>query len=424
MCLVASELLPRPLPRARTSQHTTPLLESFPWRPPAWSQKSFARLCLVRPCAAATVGAALIGCALFADPGALDGDGFGFRPAPSVAPDFASLPSVLPDLPAVANLPWQPVDGVGAPVDAASVSLQLDEPLVSAPNFWGALLPAVAPVTASTASPAPPPLPPPLPPQPLPLMQSPRHPSADSVAVSADSTLTTLSSAPEISAVAATPALNDRSALLASLQTDNPLARLKKSSTTRSPPRQPLPSSAASPSLAATDAGGFSPATHEQLMPAATVSDPHASLMNAILLGPKLRSTADRPAPGPRPTVAETPREALMEAIKARTMHALRARLRRLTLSLAQTSAASRLRSASQPASGAQPQRAAAPVNDVMSDLASSIMRRRASIEPQEEEDDDGELDARESRVLGLRAYLASKESGRSTTADAQDDWE
>jgi hypothetical protein len=36
------------------------------------------------------------------------------------------------------------------------------------------------------------------------------------------------------------------------------------------------------------------------------------------LLGPKLRSSADRRAPGPRPAVAETPREALMEAIKAR----------------------------------------------------------------------------------------------------------
>jgi hypothetical protein len=56
-----------------------------------------------------------------------------------------------------------------------------------------------------------------------------------------------------------------------------------------------------------------------------------------------------------------------------------------------------------------------------MTDLASSIMRRRASI--QEEEDDGDGLDARQSRVLGLRAYLASKDSGRSA-ADAQDDWE
>ena len=63
------------------------------------------------------------------------------------------------------------------------------------------------------------------------------------------------------------------------------------------------------------------------------------------------------------------------------------------------------------------------PASDVMTDLASSIMRRRASIEPQEEEEEDGGLEARESRVLGLRAYLASKESSRSAS-DAQDDWE
>ena len=58
-----------------------------------------------------------------------------------------------------------------------------------------------------------------------------------------------------------------------------------------------------------------------------------------------------------------------------------------------------------------------------MTDLASSIMRRRASIEPQDDEDDDDGtgLEARESRVLGLRAYLASKESGRTAT---EDDWE
>lgn len=59
-----------------------------------------------------------------------------------------------------------------------------------------------------------------------------------------------------------------------------------------------------------------------------------------------------------------------------------------------------------------------------MTDLASSIMRRRASIEPEEEDDDDDGLDARESRVLGLRAYLASKEHGQRTATDAQDDWE
>ena len=90
--------------------------------------------------------------------------------------------------------------------------------------------------------------------------------------------------------------------------------------------------------------------------------------------------------------------------------------------SLLQTSAASRLRNASTaPPPAQQAQRAAAPANDVMTDLASSIMRRRASI--QEEEDDGDGLDARQSRVLGLRAYLASKDSGRSA-ADAQDDWE
>ena len=51
-------------------------------------------------------------------------------------------------------------------------------------------------------------------------------------------------------------------------------------------------------------------------------------------------------------------------------------------------------------------------------------MRRRASIEPEDDDDDDGDgVGTRaESRVLGLRAYLASKESA--APADAHDDWE
>ena len=112
-----------------------------------------------------------------------------------------------------------------------------------------------------------------------------------------------------------------------------------------------------------------------------------------------------------------------MEAIKARPARA-RSRVYLTGMRCVQTSAASRLRSASTvPPPAQQAQRAAAPSNDVMTDLASSIMRRRASIEPQEEEDEDDGLDARQSRVLGLRAYLASKDSGRSA-ADVQDDWE
>ena len=128
--------------------------------------------------------------------------------------------------------------------------------------------------------------------------------------------------------------------------------------------------------------------------------------MSAILSGPKLRSPAERKPTAPRPAVADTPREALMEAIKS--------------------SGASRLRSAAQPAAGAQaPPRAVPPANDVMTDLASSIMRRRASIEPQDEDEDDGDGPGTraESRVLGLRAYLASKESS-AVPMDAHDDWE
>ena len=130
--------------------------------------------------------------------------------------------------------------------------------------------------------------------------------------------------------------------------------------------------------------------------------------MSAILSGPKLRSPAERKPTAPRPAVAETPREALMEAIKS--------------------SGASRLRSAAQPAAGAQaPPRAVPPANDVMTDLASSIMRRRASIEPQDEDEDEDDGDGpgtrAESRVLGLRAYLASKENS-AAPADAHDDWE
>ena len=114
-----------------------------------------------------------------------------------------------------------------------------------------------------------------------------------------------------------------------------------------------------------------------------------------------------------------------MEAIKARPARA-RSRVYLTGMRCVQTSAASRLRSASTvPPPAQQAQRAAAPSNDVMTDLASSIMRRRASIEPQEEEDDDGDgLDARQSRVLGLRAYLASKDSRRSAADAPVDDWE
>ena len=256
--------------------------------------------------------------------GALDGESFGFRPAPSVAPDFASLPSVLPDLPAVANFSWQAVGAVGASVDAPNASVPLDALLVSAPNPWGAFLPAVAPVAATASSTLP--LPPPLLPQVLPLSKPPPplFESADTGSVETDASTTTQSSAAGDVIVAAPPAVNDRSALLAALQTDNPLARLKKSgAAAHSPPLSLHSSAVPSSSAERTDVGERSSAAPGQLPPAAAEADPHASLMSAILLGPKLRSSAERRVPGPRPTVAETPREALMEAIKVRLGHAL-----------------------------------------------------------------------------------------------------
>ena len=287
------------------------LLESFPWRPRAWSPKTLGRPHLVRPHRPHIQPLLWPPDATFVRPtGALDGEGFGFRPAPSLAPDFASLPAVLPDLPAVANLAWQSVGELGAPAHAASVSLTLDGAVEGAPNLWGALLPAVAPGPADTASPLPPPMPPPMPRQPPPLLQPPVNSTTEADLVDTNEVpSTTRSTASEPTAVARSPPLNDRSAMLASLQNDNPLARLKKSSS-----RPPPPSSGTE-----TDAVGLASAAPEQPSPAATSSsNPHASLMNAILLGPKLRSSAERRAPGPRPTVVETPREALMEAIKAR----------------------------------------------------------------------------------------------------------
>ena len=376
--------------------------------------------------------------------GTLDGDGFGFRPAPAVAPDFASLPSVLPDLPAVANLSWQAVgSATGAQADAAGVSLALDGSLDSAPNLWGALLPAVTQVAAAAAPvppplppSLPPPLPPPLPPQVQPAAAPPMPPavSADtdggSAEVDAGASSTTHTAAPQSTAAAAKPPAGGRAALLAALQTDNPLARLKKKGTA-APPRPPPP--AAMPSTDAGTAGPGSAPPEQAAAPpitAAMAADPHSSLMSAILSGPKLRSPAERKPTAPRPAVVETPREALLEAIKARPLvdapFSVADKLC-LSRSFEQSSGASRLRSAAQPAVGAPPPpRSAPPANDVMTDLASSIMRRRASIEPQDDDDDDdggnGLGTRAESRVLGLRAYLASKES--SAPADAHDDWE
>ena len=61
----------------------------------------------------------------------------------------------------------------------------------------------------------------------------------------------------------------------------------------------------------------------------------------------------------------------------------------------------------------------------MMSDLASSIMRRRASIEAHDDDDDDddgGESGRRSGGVLGLRAYLAAKDTAQKPTDN--DDWE
>ena len=63
----------------------------------------------------------------------------------------------------------------------------------------------------------------------------------------------------------------------------------------------------------------------------------------------------------------------------------------------------------------------------MMSDLASSIMRRRASIEPQEEEEEEDDAASRRggggSGVLGLRAYLAAKDGAAPAQKD-EDEWE
>ena len=264
--------------------------------------------------------------------GTLDSDGFGFRPAPAVAPDFASLPSVLPHLPAVANLSWQAVgSATGAQIDAAGAASALDGSLDSAPNLWGALLPAVAPAAAAAAPvppplppSLPPPLPPPLPPQAPPAIASPMPPamSADTGGNAADvdagASSTTHSAAPQSIAAAAKPAEGGRAALLAALQTDNPLARLKKKGTA-APPRPPPPAAVPSADAGTTRPGSAPP---EQPAPAplaaSMASDPHSSLMSAILSGPKLRSPAERKPTAPRPAAVETPREALLEAIKAR----------------------------------------------------------------------------------------------------------
>jgi hypothetical protein len=63
----------------------------------------------------------------------------------------------------------------------------------------------------------------------------------------------------------------------------------------------------------------------------------------------------------------------------------------------------------------------------MLSDLASSIMRRRASIEPDEEEDDEGDVPGRAGGgVLGLGAYLAAKERGAAAAqrGGSDEEWE
>ena len=65
----------------------------------------------------------------------------------------------------------------------------------------------------------------------------------------------------------------------------------------------------------------------------------------------------------------------------------------------------------------------------MMSDLASSIMRRRASIEPEEDDDDDEADGARRggggAGVMGLHAYLAAKDGARARKGGGSDEeWE
>ena len=63
----------------------------------------------------------------------------------------------------------------------------------------------------------------------------------------------------------------------------------------------------------------------------------------------------------------------------------------------------------------------------MMSDLASSIMRRRASIEPEEEEEDDEDGGAGRGGgggVMGLHAYLAAKDSAPVRKGGSDEEWE
>jgi hypothetical protein len=61
----------------------------------------------------------------------------------------------------------------------------------------------------------------------------------------------------------------------------------------------------------------------------------------------------------------------------------------------------------------------------MMADLASSIMRRRASIEPQEEEEEEASGNrGGGAGVLGLRAYLAAKDSAPVAAGSDNEEWE
>lgn len=137
--------------------------------------------------------------------------------------------------------------------------------------------------------------------------------------------------------------------MLNSLVCDDPLARLRARKSTKGGAADAAPAQVAPPEAAAP-----------------TLTDPHASLMGAILAGPRLKSAASRQLP-PATQPLATPREALLDAIKNTSTTTLRSVTREGDLVAAA---------------------APAPAGDVMADLASSIMRRRAAIVSDDDESD------------------------------------
>ena len=203
-------------------------------------------------------------------------EGFGYKPTPGATPEMR-FPSILPNLPMVADIHWNGA-GAGGGGEGKGTGTGMDAPASIAPSSRFAAAPPDVGVCASSSSSStaqsgasfatnattPPPSPPPPPPG---LTVSP--PPAHSVDGAIDA------SPPPPRSHPSPPPTEARAALLDAIRRPGNLERLRKAAAPRPAPARPR--------AKATSA------------PVAPASDPRGDLMSAIRSRPQLKSAAAHP---------------------------------------------------------------------------------------------------------------------------------